>query len=98
MLSSPNFDFENPKDVNDYFKGAAQMEGVTPTRAREIFDEFKTGGKDVNVQSTEKLIYRDGQNNTYTQSIMTMRDGTTRHGPLLPGPVLMPYSLSDSYN
>lgn len=86
VLSSPNFDFENPKDVNDYFKGAAQMEGVTPTRAREIFDEFKTGGKDVNVQSTEKLIYRDGQNNTYTQSIMTMRDGTTRQGPLLPGP------------
>ncbi len=86
VLSSPNFDFESPKDVNDYFKGASQMEGVTPTRAREIFDEFKTGGKDANVQSTEKLIYRDSQNNTYTQSIMTMRDGTTRQGPLLPGP------------
>jgi hypothetical protein len=86
VLSSPNFDFESPKDVNDYFKGASQMEGVSPTRAREIFDEFKTGGKDANVQSTEKLIYRDRQNNTYTQSIMTMRDGTTRQGPLLPGP------------
>jgi len=85
VLTSPNFDFERPQDVNDYFRGAAQM-GITPDRAKEIFDSFKNGGKDANVQSTEKLIYRDTQGNTYTQSIMTMRDGTTRQGQLLPGP------------
>lgn len=85
VLTSPNFDFERPQDVNDYFRGAAQM-GITPDRAKAIFDSFKNGGKDANVQSTEKLIYRDTQGNTYTQSIMTMRDGTTRQGQLLPGP------------
>ena len=40
-LASPEFDFENKKDEFDYFKGAAQM-GVTPTRAREIYDSFKS--------------------------------------------------------
>ena len=93
VLSSPNFDFENPKDVNDYFKGAAQMEGVTPTRAREIFDKFKTGGKDPNVQRSIYKYFRDPvTGDTYTQVEMVMKDSTTRLGPITADPGSAPYT------
>jgi hypothetical protein len=93
VLSSPNFDFESPKDVNDYFKGASQMEGVTPTRAREIFDEFKTGGKDPNVQRSIVLYFRDPvTGDTYTQVEMVMKDGSTQRGPITPDPGSKPYT------
>lgn len=42
-LASPEFDFERPTDVRDYYKGASQM-GVTPKRAQEIFDDFRAKG------------------------------------------------------
>lgn len=42
-LASPEFDFERPEDIRDYFKGAGQM-GVTPKRAQEILDDFKAKG------------------------------------------------------
>ena len=39
-LASPGFNLElGSQDVKDYFEGATQM-GVTPTRAREIYDSF----------------------------------------------------------
>jgi hypothetical protein len=40
-LASPDFDFEKPTDVRDYYKGASQM-GVTPKRAQQIFDDFRS--------------------------------------------------------
>lgn len=40
VLATPGFNLElGSRDVADYFKGATQM-GVTPTRAREIYDSF----------------------------------------------------------
>jgi len=93
VLTSPDFDFENPKDVNDYFRGAAQMEGITPQRAKEIFDSFKNGGQDPNVQRSIVLYFRDPvTGDTYTQVEMVMKDGSTRRGPITPDPGSKPFT------
>ena len=92
VLTSPNFDFERPQDVNDYFKGAAQM-GITPDRAKEIFDSFKNGGKDPNVQRSIIKYFRDPvTGDTYTQVEMVMKDGSTRLGPITADPGSKPYT------
>lgn len=70
-LASPEFDFESKKDEFDYFKGAAQM-GVTPARAREIYDSFKVGGDSTFVNAGQ---YIDTQGNQYFGQIERDKQG-----------------------
>lgn len=93
VLTSPDFDFNNRQDVADYFAGASQMEGLAPGKAREIFNAFKNGGKDPNVQRSIIKYFRDPvTGDTYTQVEMVMKDSTTRLGPITADPGSKPYT------
>jgi len=70
-LASPEFDFERPTDVRDYYKGASQM-GVTPKRAQEIFEDFRTKGEVTFVNAGE---FVDTLGNPYNAQVERDKSG-----------------------
>lgn len=70
-LASPDFDFEKPTDVRDYYKGASQM-GVTPKRAQQIFNDFKAAG-DVTFVNAGRYV--DTLGNPYNAQIERDKSG-----------------------
>lgn len=87
-LASPEFDFERPTDVRDYYKGASQM-GVTPKRAQEIFNDFKASS-DVTFVNAGEFV--DSLGNPYNAQIERDKNGReigVRYAPIGNAP---PYS------
>jgi len=80
-LASPEFDFENTQDRFDYFKGASQM-GVTPTRAREIFDSFRAKGDVTFVNGGTFVDSRGLEYNLQIERDKAGRSVTQRYVPL----------------
>lgn len=70
-LASPDFDFEKPTDVRDYYKGASQM-GVTPKRAQQIFNDFKAAG-DVTFVNAGEFV--DTLGNPYNAQVERDKSG-----------------------
>ena len=70
-LASPEFDFERPTDVRDYYKGASQM-GVTPKRAQQIFEDFRTKGEVTFVNAGE---FVDTLGNPYNAQVERDKSG-----------------------
>jgi hypothetical protein len=70
-LASPDFDFEKPTDVRDYYKGASQM-GVTPKRAQQIFEDFRTKGEVTFVNAGE---FVDTLGNPYNAQVERDKSG-----------------------
>ena len=70
-LASPEFDFEKPTDVRDYYRGASQM-GVTPKRAQQIFNDFKAAG-DVTFVNAGRYV--DTLGNPYNAQIERDKSG-----------------------
>lgn len=70
-LASPEFDFERATDVRDYYKGASQM-GVTPKRAQQIFEDFRTKGEVTFVNAGE---FVDTLGNPYNAQVERDKSG-----------------------
>ena len=70
-LASPEFDFEKPTDVRDYYRGASQM-GVTPKRAQQIFNDFKAAG-DVTFVNAGEFV--DTLGNPYNAQVERDKSG-----------------------
>lgn len=80
-LASPEFDFEKPEDIRDYYKGASQM-GVTPKRAQQIFNDFKGTG-DVTFVNAGEFV--DTLGNPYNAQIQRDKSGReigVRYAPI----------------
>jgi hypothetical protein len=87
-LASPEFNFERPTDVRDYYKGASQM-GVTPKRAQQIFNDFKAAGDVTFVNAGEFVDTLGNPYNAQVERDKSGREVGIRYVPIGSAP---PYS------